>query len=178
MTSKPPPAAESDVTMCSRHPDVETALRCGRCDTPICPKCMVFTPGGIRCPDCAMLRRPVMYELQPAHYLRAAAAAAAVAAGLAVAGLLLLPLARAIPFFGFMLALAMGAGAGSLMAAALTWATRGKRGLAMQVIAGSGLLAAWVGPLIALGALSAAPRDLLGLFATLVAVIIASQRLR
>ena len=48
----------------------------------------------------------------------------------------------------------------------------------MQLIAGGGLLAAWVGPLIALGALSSAPRDLLGLFATLVAVVIASQRLR
>jgi hypothetical protein len=178
MTSEPPPTAESEVTMCARHPDVETALRCGRCETPICPRCMVFTPGGIRCPDCAMLRRPVMYELQPTHYLRATGAAAGVAAVLSVAGLLLLPLTRAIPFFGFMLALAMGAAAGSAMAAALTWATRGKRGLAMQVIAGGGLLAAWIGPLIALGALSAAPRDLLGLFATLVAVVIASQRLR
>src|SRR5262245_863607 len=134
MTTEPPPSTtESEVTMCARHPDVETALRCGRCDTPICPRCMVFTPGGTRCPDCAMLRRPIMYELEPMHYVRAAAAAAVVAAGLAVAGLLLLPLTR-IPFVGFMLALAMGAGAGSAMAAALTWATRGKRGLAMQLI--------------------------------------------
>jgi hypothetical protein len=125
-----------------------------------------------------MLRRPVMYELQATHYLRAAGAAVGVSLGLAIAGLILLPLVRGIPFLGLMLALAAGAGAGSLMAGALTWATKGKRGLAMQVIAGIALVAAWIVPFVQLGALAAAPRDLLGLFATLVAVIIASQRLR
>jgi hypothetical protein len=177
-TDAPSTSPEPEVTMCPRHPDVETALRCGRCDTLICPRCLVFTPGGTRCPDCAMLRRPVMYELEATHYTRAAAAAVGVAIGLAVAGMLLLPLTRAIPFFGLMLALAAGAGAGSLMAGALTWATNGKRGLALQVIAGLGLVAAWVAPLALFGALAAAPRDMFGLFATLVAVVIAWQRLR
>jgi hypothetical protein len=179
MTSNAPSTnPEPEVTMCARHPEVETALRCGRCDTLICPRCLVFTPGGTRCPDCAMLRRPVMYELQPVHYARAAGAAVGVSLALAVAGMLLLPLTRAIPFFGLMLALAAGAGAGSVMAAALTRATNGKRGLVMQLIAGVGLAAAWVAPLALFGALAAAPRDMFGLFATLVAVVIAWQRLR
>lgn len=38
---------------CARHPQTETGLRCGRCDTPICPRCMVHASIGIRCPDCA-----------------------------------------------------------------------------------------------------------------------------
>lgn len=38
---------------CGRHPKVVTRLRCGRCETPICPKCMVYTPAGARCRDCS-----------------------------------------------------------------------------------------------------------------------------
>jgi hypothetical protein len=45
--------ATEPVIYCARHPQVETMLRCGRCDTPICPRCMVHSGVGIRCPDCA-----------------------------------------------------------------------------------------------------------------------------
>jgi len=40
-------------TMCARHGDVQTLLRCSRCGVPICPKCLVQTPVGARCPECA-----------------------------------------------------------------------------------------------------------------------------
>ena len=46
-------ATEPPTMYCARHPKVETLLRCGRCDTPICPKCMVHAGVGIRCPECA-----------------------------------------------------------------------------------------------------------------------------
>jgi hypothetical protein len=53
-TSAPP----TDQTLrCARHPSTETVLRCGRCDTPICPKCLVATPVGARCPTCAQVKR-------------------------------------------------------------------------------------------------------------------------
>src|SRR5438874_12760441 len=42
-----------DRTMCARHRNVETHLRCGKCGRPICPKCLVHTPVGARCPKCA-----------------------------------------------------------------------------------------------------------------------------
>lgn len=38
---------------CAYHPDTETLLRCSRCGKPICPKCGIRTPVGMRCPDCA-----------------------------------------------------------------------------------------------------------------------------
>ena len=38
---------------CQRHPSVETALSCGRCETPICPHCLVHSDVGIRCRKCA-----------------------------------------------------------------------------------------------------------------------------
>ena len=44
--------SESGLAFCYRHPDVETGLRCNRCNKPICPKCAQRTPVGFRCPDC------------------------------------------------------------------------------------------------------------------------------
>jgi len=38
---------------CPRHRNVRTYLRCGRCGAAICPKCLVHTPVGARCPTCA-----------------------------------------------------------------------------------------------------------------------------
>ncbi|HEX9923731.1 MAG TPA: tetratricopeptide repeat protein [Anaerolineae bacterium] len=46
------PQTESGVTVCYRHPQTETGLRCNRCNKPICPKCAHRTPVGFRCPDC------------------------------------------------------------------------------------------------------------------------------
>jgi hypothetical protein len=60
---------------CATHPGVETNLRCGKCGKPICPKCMVQTPVGARCPDCAKVHRLPTYRLSSTYYLRAAGAA-------------------------------------------------------------------------------------------------------
>jgi hypothetical protein len=54
---------------CSYHPDVETNLSCGKCGKPICPKCMVQTPVGIRCPDCAKTTKLPTFRLSTRHYL-------------------------------------------------------------------------------------------------------------
>jgi hypothetical protein len=37
---------------CANHPQIETTLRCNRCEKPICPKCAVLTPTGYRCKEC------------------------------------------------------------------------------------------------------------------------------
>ncbi len=37
---------------CANHPDVETTLRCNKCEKPICSKCAVLTPTGYRCKEC------------------------------------------------------------------------------------------------------------------------------
>jgi hypothetical protein len=44
---------------CARHQDTETALTCGRCDTPVCVRCLVHTDVGIRCRTCAPVRRSI-----------------------------------------------------------------------------------------------------------------------
>jgi len=56
---------------CVYHPDVETGLRCGKCGRPICPKCLVQTPVGARCPDCARLYKLPTFSVSTKYYLRA-----------------------------------------------------------------------------------------------------------
>lgn len=62
--------ATSDTLRCARHPGVETVLRCGRCETPICPRCLIATPVGARCPTCAQVKRFALL-VKPAELARA-----------------------------------------------------------------------------------------------------------
>ena len=43
---------EINITYCENHPDVESTLRCNRCEKPICAKCAVLTETGYRCKEC------------------------------------------------------------------------------------------------------------------------------
>lgn len=45
-------SSQSPTLYCANHPDIETTLRCNRCEKPICAKCAVRTPTGYRCKDC------------------------------------------------------------------------------------------------------------------------------
>ncbi len=59
----------AETLRCARHPNVETVLRCGRCDTPICPRCLISTPVGARCPTCARVKRFAI-NLKPVELAR------------------------------------------------------------------------------------------------------------
>lgn len=169
---------EPVTTYCVTHPDVESELRCGRCEKLICPRCLVYTPGGVRCRDCAQLRRPVMYELSTAHYAKAVGAAVGVGLVVGVVGGFLLPPSTRVPLFGLFLALFAGSGIGSLMAEALTRATRGKRGAAIQVTALGGVAVAAATRLAVSGQIDLVAQDVLGLFAFGIAGVVAWGRLR
>lgn len=54
----PDPVAEQQTTptVCYRHPDRPTALRCSRCGRPICGECVTPAPVGQLCPDDARQR--------------------------------------------------------------------------------------------------------------------------
>ena len=177
MTSMAPTPTNEEVTYCQRHPSVETALRCGRCDALICPRCLVFTPAGTRCPDCAQLRRPVIYELGLSHYARAAAVAIGLGAVMGVVGAFLVP----VGIRGFLfLAVAVfgGSALGSAVAEALTRATRGKRGPVIQGAAVATLLLADVVRLVLGGGVDLVSRDLVGSMLVAVAAVVAWGRLR
>jgi hypothetical protein len=92
---------------CATHPGVMTNLRCGKCDKPICPRCLVQTPVGARCRVCARLYTLPTYRLSGRHYL----VAALVALGLAVViGPLWGIVEALLPSYIFSLVAAMGLG--------------------------------------------------------------------
>jgi hypothetical protein len=132
-------ASVTTIVQCARHPEVQTALRCSRCETPICPKCMIQTPIGARCADCARVTRSPVYVLSPTVLLRAAMAAlvGGVAMGL-VWGFILLPFTVGV------FSIFIGAGLGYGFTRMMEFATGRKRGPGVIAFAMAGILLAWV----------------------------------
>jgi len=64
---------------CATHPDVETSLCCSRCEKPICPRCMVETPVGARCTECARVYTLPIYQVPASFLLRAIGTASGMA---------------------------------------------------------------------------------------------------
>ncbi|MGI5834918.1 MAG: B-box zinc finger protein [Chloroflexota bacterium] len=57
---------------CANHPDTVTHLRCSRCGKPICVRCVIQTPVGGRCRECAQLRKDPILVVGTQRYIRAA----------------------------------------------------------------------------------------------------------
>jgi hypothetical protein len=108
---------------CTYHPDVMTGLRCSRCGKPICPRCGVRTPVGLRCPDCAGVRGLPTYSTSSDLLLKAAGAGLLVAAAVGVVW-------QFAPSWKFYLCLILGFG----VAEAMARASREKRGLDLQIV--------------------------------------------
>src|SRR5512140_1228893 len=53
---------------CVNHPNVETSLRCNRCERPICTQCAVLTPTGYRCKDCVRGQQKIFETAQVYDY--------------------------------------------------------------------------------------------------------------
>ncbi len=166
------------INYCKVHPSTETDLRCGRCDRYICPQDLTHTPGGIRCTECAQLRRPPMYELAWSHYLRGGLAAAGAALALGFTGALLLAPRTFGNFFYLASALMMGIAAGILVSEAIERATGGKRGTAMQLFASASIVVAAILRLLFGDNLALLDRDVGGAMAALVGTVYAWGRMR
>jgi hypothetical protein len=114
---------------CSYHPDVETALKCGKCGQPICPKCLVPTPVGARCPECARLAKLPTFDLSARHYLVASATALGLAIGI---GFIWGMLRSFLPFL--VLDLLLAAGVGFVISEVVGRAANRKRGKWLALI--------------------------------------------
>lgn len=64
--------ANAGLGVCYRHPEVETGLRCNRCNQYICPRCAKRTPVGFRCPECIREQEDKYYTGGNTDYLIAA----------------------------------------------------------------------------------------------------------
>jgi len=132
------PLEPTEVVYCVNHPRTETLIRCSRCLDPICPKCAIRTPVGLRCPACARRNRSPLYALAPQDYVVVAvvALAASLVAGALITQVRLL--------FAVLLSAPVGG-----MIAEVVWRVGHKRGRAVQVITGGAIaLGAYAGPLL------------------------------
>lgn len=116
---------------CASHPDIETSLRCGKCGKLICPKCMVQTPIGARCPDCAGLNKLPTYVVSTRYYLKAIGASLGMAM---VCGAAWGAIEWVVPFFSFNLLLAPAAG--YAIGEVIGISVNRKRGMGLAILAG------------------------------------------
>lgn len=157
------------VVSCTRDPGVQTALRCSRCEKPICPKCLIQTPVGARCRDCARIAKSPVYTMT--NGVMARAATASVVGGVVMGliwGFILLPFS--VGFFSIF----VGAGLGYAFTRMMELATGRKRGPMVVGFAIFGIAIAWSMQLLFVD-----PRvALYGLVAAGVAIYFAYQNLR
>lgn len=160
---------------CATDPSVETELTCGRCGKPICPRCLVQTPVGARCRDCAQLRRIPTYEIKPTFLMRGVAAAAATGAAAGGAWFFIAPPhGRASSYVALFLALGIGYAIGE----AVSWATNRKRGAQLQGIAACGVVIAYLVRNLLDGAGPIPTNDVFGYITVGLAIVVAIGRLR
>ena len=124
---------------CAAHPDVETNLRCGKCGKPICPKCLVETPVGARCQDCARLQKLPTFQVTKRYYLRAILTAVGLAFALGAAWWVIRTV-MGIPYFNFLLAAGFGYAIGEVVGRSVN--RKRSRGLAL--IAGTGVVLSFI----------------------------------
>jgi len=124
---------------CATHPSVETNLRCGKCGKPICPKCMVQTPVGARCPDCAKLYKLPTFRVSTKYYLRAIGTAL----GMAIVCGVIWGVVGGFLHFVF-LNLLLGAGVGYAIGEVVSLAVNRKRGRGLAAVAGFGVVISYL----------------------------------
>jgi hypothetical protein len=169
---------DSDKMRCAYHPDVETNLRCGKCDKPICPKCMVQTPVGARCPDCAKLYKLPTYRVSTKYYLIAAGTALGMAIVCGAAWWLVRAFVS-FTFFNLLLNLILAAGAGYAVGEVVSLSVNRKRGTGLAVIGGVAVVISYlVSILCNLFINAGASFHLLDLLALALGIFVAVTRLR
>lgn len=116
-----------EATYCAKHPKIETALTCASCGTPICPKCMVSTPVGMKCRDCGTAKGLSLFKIRPER-LFLALIVALLAGGVA-------SLIGSMGFLVIFISIPYGYFAGGL----ILRVTGMKRGVKLEVVAGVGI---------------------------------------
>ena len=160
---------------CYKHPDIETALRCGRCDRPICVKCVVQHPVGSRCEECAKMQKLPMFDVSPTYWARAVAATVGIGIGGAFGLILVSILLVSLGPVGFYFRWLGLVGVGYLMGSGVSLAVNRKRGRGLQWLVGIGMVITYlvVSPILGL-----ALNSFFGLLALTAAVYVAVTQFR
>lgn len=168
---------EPETTRCAAHPDIETALRCGKCGKPICPRCMVQTPVGARCRECAKLYKLPTYRVSSVYYLRAAGAALGMAIVIGVVWGIIDSFLISF-FFGFF-SLILAAGAGYAIGEVVSRSVNRKRGIWLAVVGSLAVVIAYLVNIFTFGSVSLSPfRIIFDLVGIGIGIYMAVNRLR
>ena len=135
---------------CARHPKNETNIRCGRCDDAICPDCLVHSPVGMRCTDCARVNRVPTYDVPMPYMLRGIGAGVGMALALGVAFYFVAPILFRLVFLDIailntilpFLYVAVMAVIGYAIGEAVSLSTNRKRGLKLKLISAASVFVA------------------------------------
>jgi MFS family permease len=132
---------------CERHPNVETNLACGKCGAMICPRCLVHTPVGARCPECARVRRLPTFDVTGRTLAIAVAVGVVLAIACAAAFLFAGAYVARIPYGLTLLIIAIG----FIIGEGISLATNRKRGKALKIVAAGASSAAFIAILVIIG---------------------------
>ncbi len=131
-----------DKLYCANHPNVETLLRCNKCNKPICTKCAVRTAVGFRCKECIRAQQGIYYNAETWDNPIALIVSLMVTLiATPIAGRLL----GSFGLLGIILALAVGSGAGGLLAQIIRTAVRRRRGRLLPYFALTGIISGLLG---------------------------------
>ena len=153
---------------CAQHKDTQTSLRCGRCEMPVCPQCMIHGPVGFRCPDCGKPPTLPAYQVSTPLILRAIGASLVIG----IAGGVVLLFIFGLGLFYLIAA----AGLGYVVSEGTSFAANRKRGRTLGIIAMIGAVVGHV-PIVALSVSSGAV-PILALLGAVLAAFVAFVRLR
>jgi len=124
---------------CATHPEVETNLRCGKCGKLICPKCLVQTPVGARCPDCAKLHKLPTYRISTKYYL----IAIGTGLGMAIACGAIWGLIESLVHFLY-LSLLLAPGIGYAIGEVVSLSVNRKRGTGLAIVGGAAVVISYL----------------------------------
>lgn len=178
MTTQPAQTPDMQATYCPRNPAVETNLRCGKCGQFICPRCLVQTPVGARCPDCARMKRNPAFDPSNQDLLLAAGAGlgVAIAAGVLL-GAVIVTMVR-VPY-GYQFAVLAGqAAAGWAVGETVYRVSRHKRSRGLSYVAAICAFIAYAASLAVSSVLGVRIVDMWSLIGLGISVYVAMGRLR
>ncbi|MCE2464960.1 MAG: hypothetical protein J4G01_02605 [Dehalococcoidia bacterium] len=119
-----PGGDERYLNRCAFHPGTATGLACGKCGNYICTQCVIQTPVGARCRNCARVTTLPTFDVQPSYYARAVLAGGITAVVLGVFMLVIRMNLGWVPFLYSLLTLGVGYAVGE----AISTAPNRKRG--------------------------------------------------
>ena len=150
---------------CYLHPGTETRLTCGKCGKPICARCVVHHPVGIRCQECTHVRSLPTFRVTPRHYI----SAGIVSLGIGVVGGGILAILSLVGL-SLLFRLFLMVGIGYVVGEGVSAVTNHKRGIGLQAVAVGGVVVSATIGITSVGDL------IFSVFPLAIAVFVAARR--